>query len=81
MNGDVEMRRVETDPEILGSAINDAINVFVREVLIPRGLVNEEAYFNDSELDALKHNIAKHWAERWKVCWKNDDAPEYQPGE
>lgn len=76
---DVGMRRVEVDPEILFNAINDAINVFVREVLIPRGLVSAEAYSKDPELIPLKCIIAKHWAEHWKVCWKNDDAPEGQP--
>jgi hypothetical protein len=71
---DEGMRRVEVDPEVVYNAINDAINVFVREVLVPRGLVNPEAYFNDSDLLVLRNRIAKHWAEHWKVSWKNDDA-------
>ncbi len=71
---DEGMRRVEADPEVVYNAINDAINVFVREVLIPRGLVNKEAYFNDADLLTLRNRIAKHWAEHWKVSWKNDAA-------
>lgn len=77
---DAGMRRVEVDPEVLFNAINDAINVFVREALIRRGLVNAEAYFNDPEIDTLKRRIAKHWAENWTVSWKHDAAPKSQPG-
>lgn len=71
---DAGMRRVEVDPEVLYNAINDAINVFVREVLVPRGLVNAEAYFTDPDLLVLRNRIAQHWAENWKVSWKNDSA-------
>ena len=66
------MRRMEVDSEVIFSAVNDAINIFVREVLIPRRLVNEEAYFNDEELIGLQRQIAKRCAESWKVCWKNE---------
>lgn len=66
------MDRVEVDPEIIFNAIKDAINAFVREVLIPRGLVNAEAYFNDPEVEGLKQQIAKDWAEQWKVSWKTE---------
>ncbi len=66
------MRRVEVDSEVLYHAINDAINGFVREVLIPRSHVNAEVYFNDEELVGLQHQTAKQWAEHWKISWKND---------
>jgi predicted double-glycine peptidase len=66
------MRRIEVDTEVIFSAVNDAINIFVREVLIPRKLVNEEAYFNDEELIGLQHQIAQRCADSWKVCWKNE---------
>jgi hypothetical protein len=75
------MRRVEVDAEFLFSVINDAINVYVREVLVLRGFVNDGAYFNDPELVALQHRIANQLAKHWTVCWKNDDVPEGQAGE
>jgi hypothetical protein len=76
---DAGMRRVEVDPDVLFNAINDAINVFVREVLVPRGLVDAEAYFKDPDLLVLRNRIAEHWAEHWKVSWKNDEAPPAPP--
>lgn len=66
------MCRVEVDPEVIYNAINDAINVFVREALVPRGLVNPEAYFHDPDLPVLRNRIAQHWAEHWKVSWKSE---------
>lgn len=75
------MRRVEIDPEVVVNAINDAINIFVREVLVPRGLIDAGVYFNDPDLDRLKHDIAKHCAERWKVSWRNDQAGSGSPDE
>jgi Family of unknown function (DUF6188) len=64
------MFRVETDPEVLYSAINDAINVFMREVLIPQGLLDEQAYSSRESLLLQRNQIAAHWAERWRVSWK-----------
>ena len=73
------MRRVEVDPEVLYNAINDAINVFVREVLVPRGLINADAYFRDPDLLVLRNRIAQHCAEHWKVSWKNEEASAVPP--
>lgn len=69
---DAGMRRVEVDPEVLYNAINDAVNVFVREAIIKRGLISPEAYSNDADMPTLKHRIAEHWAENWRVSWKKD---------
>jgi hypothetical protein len=77
---DAGMRRVEVDPEVLYNAINDAINVFVREVLVPRGLVNADAYEHDfPDLLVLRNRIARHWAEHWKVSWKKEEASAAPP--
>ena len=69
------MRRVEINPEILHCAINDGINVYIRDVLIPRGIINVDVLNNDRELVTLKHQVAEYWAQRWRVSWLND-APE-----
>jgi hypothetical protein len=69
-------RRVEYDPEVLGCAINDAINVYIRDVLIPRGVINIERWNNDGELVTLKHQVGKYWAQRWRVAWVKDVSEE-----
>ncbi len=70
------IRRVECDPGALACAINDGINVYIRDVLIPRGIINIELFNNDRELVALKHQVAGYWAQRWRVSWVNDHAIE-----
>jgi hypothetical protein len=69
---DAGMRRIEVDAEILFNAINDGINEYVKEVLVPRGLVNMEAYDNTSDLVQSRHKIAKHFATHWKISWRNE---------
>ncbi|HEX8913636.1 MAG TPA: hypothetical protein VF796_14855, partial [Humisphaera sp.] len=64
-------------PRVLEHAIVDAINVYVRDVLIPRGLVDGERYGDAAqELDRLKHDVARRWAENWKVCQMDVDEGE-----
>jgi hypothetical protein len=66
------MRKIETDPEVLVFAITDAINLYVREVLIPRGIVSKDAW-DDDELLRLKYEVADTVANNWAVSWRNDD--------
>jgi hypothetical protein len=69
------MRKIETDPEVLVHAISDAINVYMRDVLRPRGLIPSDIPIDvDDELLRLKYEIAQTVAESWKVSWINDDA-------
>ena len=70
------LREVRIDPEISVHAINDAINRFVVEVLLPRGLLDEKRYFDsdeDKELMRLQAQIVRETAERWRVSYINDD--------
>lgn len=66
------MRRVELDPDTVAIAMNDAINVYIRDVLIPRGVVNKELYDGDMRLIELKHQVAEYWAYRWRESWVRD---------
>ena len=67
------MSRIELDSELVGHAISDAINTYVREVLIPRGVVAEDVWDADKELMNLKYEIAEKVAQKWKVSWRHDD--------
>lgn len=70
------MNRIELDTETIGHAISDAINIYVREILVPRGVVHQDAWDTDKELIKLKYEIAEQVAQKWKVSWRaNDDAP------
>jgi hypothetical protein len=73
---DAGMRKLETDPEVIVNAISDAINIYVRDVLMPRGVVSKEAWHGEGseELLRLKYEIAKTVAASWKVCWIDDNA-------
>ncbi len=73
------LRRVESDPFAIECAISDAINVFVREGLVARGLLPDD-WDSDRSLLAFKYQIAAHWARRWRVCWVNDAAGGWRPG-
>jgi hypothetical protein len=66
------LREVRTDPEILQHAVNDGINIFVREVLIPEGIVDQRRY--DGLSDERKHAICRAVAASWKVCQIDDEA-------
>ena len=67
-----EMREIQTDTQVLVNAISDAINVLMRDVLIPRGIVSQEVWHGEAsmELMRLKDEIAKQVAERWRVSWR-----------
>jgi hypothetical protein len=69
------MREARTDPEIVGHAIVDGINVFVRDVLAPRcpALAALWEGSEDKELDRLKHKVAATVAARWAVSQVNDE--------
>jgi hypothetical protein len=69
------MREVLTDSEIVGHAIVDGINVFIRDVLAPRcpALVELWSGPEDKELDRLKYEVATAVAARWTVSRINDE--------
>lgn len=65
------MRIVITNPEILEHAVNDALNMFVREVLVPRGV--GDALIDDPEVVSIRKKIIKHVTSDWRSCEINDD--------
>ncbi len=71
------MREIRTDVEVLIHVISDGINGYIRDVLIPRGVVDKEVWgaaSADSDLIRLKYEVAAAVAESWAVSWRNDDA-------
>jgi hypothetical protein len=72
------MREVRSDPEVLVHAVVDGINVFLRDVLLPRcpGL---EEILSDEEVLRLKYDVAKTVAEWKAVCWIDDAAEPEKP--
>jgi hypothetical protein len=71
------MREIHTDVEVLINAISDAINVYIRDVLIPRGVMDKHAWDRvgpNDDLIRLKYEVATSVANRWAVSWRNDDA-------
>jgi hypothetical protein len=69
------MREVRIEEEIIGHAIVDSINNYVREVLVPRcpelGVVWDGP--ESTELLRLKYEVAATFAARWAVTQVNDD--------
>lgn len=71
------MRELRTDVDVLVHAINDGINAYIRDVLIPRGLVDPAAWAAagpDSDLLLSRYEVAAAVAKRWEVSWHNDEA-------
>jgi hypothetical protein len=70
------MREVQIDREVIGHAIVDAINAYVREVLVPRCPELEAVWDgpDDKELDRLKYEAAETFAAKWAVSLTGDDA-------
>ena len=66
-------RTIQSNPEVLEHAVIDGINIFVRDVLIPRGLVDANRYHGDEELLRLKYAIAKKVAQSWETCHLNEE--------
>ena len=65
---------MRVEEEIIGHAIVDAINTFVREVLVPR--CPELEVVEDglgSEVMRLKYEVAARFAAKWAVSQVNDD--------
>ena len=67
------MREIRTDVEVLAHAIADGINVYIRDVLIPRGAVSKDAWTADDDLTRLKYEVAAAVAENWAVSWSGGD--------
>lgn len=60
--------RVNTKLESFESAIVDGINIYVRDVLIAKGIIpshNVDALMSDLEINRLKHEIAVWLATQW----------------
>jgi hypothetical protein len=70
------LRDVRTDREVLLHAINDAINIFVREVLLPEGIIDQQGFdrLDDDRLMAAKYAIADKVAAWWEHCQIDDSA-------
>lgn len=69
------MREVRVEKEVIGHAIVDAINTYIREVLVPRCPELEAVWDGpeDKELDRLKYEVAATFAAKWAVSQVSDD--------
>ncbi len=68
------MREVRVEEEVIGHAIVDALNAYIREVLVPRCPVLGEVWDgpDDKELDRLKYEVAARFAAKWAVSQVSD---------
>ena len=68
------MREVRVEQEVIGHAIVDAINTYIREVLVPRcpGLGAVWDGPDEKELDRLKYEVAATFAAKWAVSQVDD---------
>lgn len=67
-------RPVACDPDAVQHAAHDAINIFVRDVLIPRGLIDPAKYDADGMIVDLQREIAIGVSQRWRQSKLCDDA-------
>ena len=69
------MREVRVEKEVIGHAIVDAINTYIREVLVPRCPELKAVWDGpeDKELDRLKYEVAATFAAKWAVSQVSDD--------
>ena len=68
-------RIVRLDPVCLSPALNDAINLFCREVLLPRGYL-ADAQWRDDGLRAPKAEVVQHVVEMWRETVVNEHVDE-----
>jgi hypothetical protein len=68
------VREVRVDQEIIGHAIVDALNAYIREVLIVHCPELAAVWNgpNEKELDRLKYEIAATVAAKWAVSQVSD---------
>lgn len=59
--------KLRLPPVAVASAVVDGINRFIRDGLIPRGLMDQSRYESEVGLSQLKHDIARAIAEGWKT--------------
>jgi hypothetical protein len=69
------VREVRVEQEVIGHAIVDAINTYVREVLVPRCPPLAAVWDgpDDRELDRLKYEVAATFAAKWAVSRFHDE--------
>ena len=70
------MREVRVEEEVISHAIVDAINTYVRKVLVTRYPELENVWHGseDEELDRLKYEVAATFAAKWAVSQFSEDA-------
>ena len=70
------MREVRVEEEVIGHAIVDALNTYIREVLVPRCPELEAVWDgpDQKELDRLKYEVAATFAAKWAVSQVSDGA-------
>ena len=67
-------RTVNMEPEVVAPALIDAINIFCRDVLVPRGYLRKEDWEDDALVEP-KYAVARRVAESWRSVVVDDDAP------
>lgn len=66
------LRQEEMNRKTLHAAINDGINRYVREVLIPMRLIDPARYDSlGHKIDALRHQVCDSVTDQW-ACYQFD---------
>ena len=69
------LRTIDTDPDILRQAINDGINRYLRDVLLPSGLVDEERFeCAEPELNMTRRKVVEATVKSWQQSQFDDEA-------
>jgi hypothetical protein len=70
------VQKVRPNTEILHAAIVDGINVYLREVLLAQGILDQRRLdeWTGLDLDDLKHSIASRVAASWETCEVSEEA-------
>jgi type IV secretory pathway TrbF-like protein len=66
-------REIRCDREVLSHAIQDGLNRFVRDVLRPRGLLDEKEFDKlQTQIYQEANSIIQAVADSWQVSWVED---------
>lgn len=66
---------IRTDENVLAFAIHDALNIFVRDVLVGKGIVDRSTIdAHQDDIDEGLRAIISVCVENWKVSTFNEDA-------
>lgn len=67
-------REVHSCRIVLENAVIDGINIYIRDVLLPLGIIEENRLHDaGASLDEAKYRIAREVADSWEHCQIDDE--------